>query len=103
MSSRIGVVPRRFVAKSVVLAFALGLLATFAAAQVAIQPKDEVYAGYSWLHPGGYYDLGIPAKDVNTGIDISNVYYLPRIHNLGILVDGSMQLGQQVRWPRQRR
>ncbi len=99
MSSRIGVVPRRFIATSVVLAFVMCLLATFAAAQVAIQPKDEVYVGYSWLHPGGHYDLGIPTQDVTKGIDISNVYYLPRAHNLGVLVDGSMHWGSNYGGP----
>ena len=93
MCSHIGVVPRRLFATFVALAFALCLLGTFAAAQVAIQPKDEIYAGYSWLHPGGHYDLGIQAQDVSTGIDISNVYYLPRAHNLGVLVDSSMHWG----------
>ncbi len=93
MSSRIGVVPRRLIATTVALAFALCLLGTFAAAQVTMQPKDEVYAGYSWLHPGGHYDFGVPTKDNATGIDISNVYYLPKAHNLGILVDSSMHWG----------
>jgi len=45
MCSHIGVVPRRLFATFVALAFALCLLGTFAAAQVAIQPKDEIYAG----------------------------------------------------------
>src|SRR5580704_10616478 len=99
MSFRIGVVPRRFIATSVALAFALCLLGTFAAAQVAIQPKDEVYAGYSWLHPGGHYDLGIPTQDVTTGIDLSNVFYLPKIHNLGVLVDSSMHWGSNYGGP----
>jgi outer membrane protein OmpA-like peptidoglycan-associated protein len=74
-------------------------LATFAAAQVAIQPKDEVYVGYSWLHPGGHYDLGIPTQDVSSGIDISNVYYLRQAHNLGVLVDSSMHWGSNYGGP----
>ena len=93
MYSRIGVVPRRLIATTVALAFALCLLGTFAAAQVTMQPMDEVYAGYSWLHPGGHYDYGVPTKDNATGIDISNVYYLPKVHNLGVLVDSSMNWG----------
>jgi outer membrane protein OmpA-like peptidoglycan-associated protein len=93
MSSRIGVVPRRLIATSVALAFGLCLLSTFAAAQVTMQPKDEVYAGYSWLHPGGHYDFGVPTQDNATGIDISNVYYLPQAHNLGLLIDSSMNWG----------
>jgi len=77
----------------------LCLWATYAAAQVTIQPKDEVYAGYAWLHPGGHYDFGIPTQDVTTGIDISNVYYLPFAHNLGVLVDSSMHWGQNYGGP----
>ena len=53
------------------------LWSTFAAAQVSIQPKDEVGVGYAWLHPGGYYDFGIKTQDITDGIDIHNVYYLP--------------------------
>jgi len=69
------------------------MLGTFAAAQVTIQPKDEVYVGYSWLHPGGHYDFGLPTKDHTTGVDESNVYYLPKAHNLGILADFSQHFG----------
>jgi outer membrane protein OmpA-like peptidoglycan-associated protein len=93
MSSRIGVVPSRLIATSVALAFVLCLLGTFAAAQVTIQPQDEVYAGYSWLHPGGHYDYGVQTKDNATGVDFSNVFYLPKAHNLGVLVDSSMNWG----------
>jgi len=99
MSSRIGVVPRRHVATTIALAFVLCLSATYATAQISIQPKDEVYGGYSWLHPGGHYDLGIQTKDISDGIDISNVYYLPQAHNVGILVDGSMHWGSNYGGP----
>ena len=78
MSFRIGVVPRRYFATMVGLAFALCLLGTFAAAQVTIQPTS---GSLRWLfvvapwralrfrytHPRTYA----------TGIDISIVYYLP--------------------------
>jgi len=93
MSSRIGVVPRHLIATTVALAFALCLLGTLATAQVTIQPKDEVFAGYSWLHPGGHYDFGQPTVDHTTGIDESNVFYLPKVHNLGVLVDSSQHWG----------
>ena len=99
MSSRIRVAPRGLIATSVILASMLCLLATFAAAQVAIQPKDEVFVGYSWLHPAGHYDLGIPTKDVTDGIDISNVWYLPKAHNLGVLVDSSLHWGSNYGGP----
>src|SRR5208283_4226 len=52
-------------------------------------PKDEIFAGYSWLHPDGYDDLGFKVKDIVDGFDLSNTYYLPSAHNLGVLVDGS--------------
>ncbi len=93
MFLRIRVVPRRYFATIVALAFALCLLGTFAAAQVTIQPQLEVYAGYSWLHPGGHYDMGVPTQDHTDGADESIVYYLPFAHNLGILADGSEHFG----------
>jgi hypothetical protein len=63
MSSRIGVVLRHRIATTVALAVVLCMLGTYAAAQVSIQPKDEVYGGYSWLNPAGHYDLGIQTQD----------------------------------------
>ncbi len=93
MSLRIGVVPRRHFATIVRLALALCLLGTFAAAQVTIQPQAEIYAGYSWLHPGGHYDFDIATTDHTTGVDESGVYYLPSAHNLGVLVDASQHVG----------
>ena len=96
MSLRIGVVPRRYLATTIALAFALCLLANYAAAQVTIQPQAEVYAGYSWLHPGGRYDFGQPTKDHTDGIDESFVYYTRFAHNLGILVDSSQHFGTNM-------
>ena len=93
MSSRIGVVPTRRVATTIALAVVCCLLGTFAAAQVTIQPKDELYAGYSWLHPGGSYTVNGKTQDVTDGVDISNVYYLPFAHNLGVLIDASGHWG----------
>jgi len=88
MSSRTASNPRRVVATCVALAFALCLLAAQASAQT-IQPKDEVFAGYSWLHPNGYGDLGFKVPDIVGGFDLSNTYYFPNAHNVGVLVDGS--------------
>jgi len=70
------------------------LMGTFAAAQVTIQPKAELYAGYAWLHPGGHYDLGIPTQDHAEGVDESFVYYLPAAHNLGVMFDSSQHFGK---------
>ena len=95
MSSSIGVVPTRRYATIVALVLALCLWGTFAAAQVTIQPKAEVFAGYSWLHPGGYYsgDFGIKTQDHTEGVNESLVYYLPQAHNLGIMADFSQHFG----------
>ncbi|MGC2112539.1 MAG: OmpA family protein, partial [Candidatus Korobacteraceae bacterium] len=89
MSSRNGVVPRRLVATLVALVFALCLLGTYAAAQVAIQPKDEIFGGYSWLGINGTADFGTKVNDIPTGFDASSTYYFPQAHNLGIIADGS--------------
>jgi outer membrane protein OmpA-like peptidoglycan-associated protein len=88
MSSRIGVAPTRIFATSIALAFALCLLGVHAWAQ-DIQPKDEIFGGYSWLHPGGYVDYGVKVHDITKGFDVSNTYYLSRAHNLGFIADGS--------------
>ncbi len=91
MSSRIALNPRRVVATCITLAFALCLLGAYASAQT-VQPVDEIFAGYSWLHPNGYGDLGYKVNDIANGFDLSNTYYLPSLHNIGILVDGSGHL-----------
>ncbi len=93
MSSRIGVLPRCGIATTIALALLLCLAGTYAAAQVTIQPQAEVYAGYSWLHPGGHYNDGLKTKDHTDGIDESVVYYLPFAHNLGVMVDSSQHFG----------
>ncbi len=93
MSSRIGVVPIRLIATTIALTFALCMLGVFASAQVEIQPKDEVFGGYSWLHPNGSVDFGYKVKDITKGFDFSNVYYLPELHNVGVLLDGSGHFG----------
>jgi len=88
MSSRFEVVPTRIVATLSALACVLCLCGTFAAAQ-NIQPVDEIFGGYSWLHTGGYVDGGYKSPDITDGFDISNVYYFPQAHNLGVLGDFS--------------
>jgi outer membrane protein OmpA-like peptidoglycan-associated protein len=82
------VVPKRSVTKIVALAFALCLLGTYAAAQVTLQPKVEIFGGYSWLHPNGYVDWG-KVPDITHGWNANSTFYLPQAHNLGIIVDGS--------------
>jgi len=75
------------------LALALCFWGTIAAAQVTIQPKAEVFAGYSWLHPGGAYTDDIKTMDHTEGVEESLVYYLPQAHNLGIMADFSQHFG----------
>jgi len=89
MFSRIAVVPRRYVATAAALAFVLCLLGTFSAAQVTIQPKDEVFGGYSYLHVDGTADFGVKVQDITKGFDASNTFYFSRFPNLGIVADGS--------------
>ena len=96
MSSRIGVVPTRLIAASIALAFALCLLGVLATAQTDIQPKDEIFGGYSWLHPNAHVDNGFQVQDISKGFDFSNVYYLPSAHNLGVLGDVSGHWGNHV-------
>jgi outer membrane protein OmpA-like peptidoglycan-associated protein len=79
----------RKLAIALVACLMLSVCGTFAAAQVTIQPKDEIFGGYSWLHVGGYADFGIKMPDIVNGFDASNTYYLPQAHNLGIIFDGS--------------
>ncbi len=93
MSSRIGVVPRHLLGTLIAVAAVLCLLGICASAQTDIQPKDEVFGGYSWLHPNGRVDYNYEVPDIAKGFDVSNVYYVPAAHNLGILVDGSGHFG----------
>ncbi len=79
----------RKLAIALVACLLLSLCGTFAAAQVTIQPKDEIFGGYSWLHVGGYADFGIKMPDIVNGFDASNTWYFPQAHNLGIIFDGS--------------
>ena len=60
-----------------------------ATAQVTIQPKSEIFGGYSWLGISGQADLGVKAQDINTGFEASYTYYFPFAHNLGVIFDGS--------------
>ena len=90
MSYRIGVgIPTRRIAATIALALLVCLWSTWAAAQVTIQPKDEIFGGYSWLGISGHADLGTKVQDINTGFDASSTYYFPFAHNLGVIVDGS--------------
>ena len=62
----------RKLATALVACLLLSVCGTFAAAQVTIQPKDEIFGGYSWLGVGGYADFGIKVPDIANGFDASN-------------------------------
>jgi len=82
------VVPKRVIAAFVVVAFVLCLSGTFAFGQATVQPKNEIFAGYSWLHPNGYVEWG-KVQDIVAGGEVSFTHYLPNVRNLGIIIDGS--------------
>ena len=89
MHCRMGVAPTRVVVTSIALAFALCLLGVKLSAQGRIQPKDEIFGGYSWLAPNGWGDLDFRINNIPNAFDFSNTYYFPGMRNLGLLVDGS--------------
>src|SRR5271157_1372971 len=86
------VVPKRVLVLLVAAAFVLCLSGTYASAQATYQPKNEIFAGYSWLHPNGYVDWG-KVPDITGGFDGSITHYLPQNHNLGFVFDGSGHFG----------
>src|SRR5208337_3657188 len=81
-------VPKRVVATMIALAFAICILGSFAAAQVTVQPRAEIFGGYSWLHPNGYVDWG-KVPDIAHGWNGSSTFYFPNVRKLGVVVDGS--------------
>jgi hypothetical protein len=80
-------VPKRLMATSIAIAIAVCMMGALAAAQ-QIQPRAEIFGGYSWLHPNGYVDWG-KVPDIAHGWNGSSTFYFPQAHNLGIVVDGS--------------
>lgn len=92
MSSRIAVVATRFVVTSTALAIALCLLGVCASARTDIQPRDEIFGGYSFLDSHGTADFGTKLPNIDTGFDASNTFYFTRTgkaRNLGLVADGS--------------
>src|SRR5579883_1607805 len=79
----------KMVSKSLVLCLLVWLCSTYAAAQVTVQPKSEIFGGYSWLGISGHADFGTKVQDINTGFDASYTYYFAWSHNLGVIFDGS--------------
>jgi len=70
------------------LACAVLAAAASARAQNACQ-KDEIFGGYAALIPNGWGDLDYKINTIPNAFDVSNTYYLPNAHNVGLLVDGS--------------
>jgi len=68
--------------------FALLLSGLPAAAQPTSTPKNEIYGGYSWIHPNGNVDWG-RVPDIVDGFDASVTHYFSQVHNLGVVADGS--------------
>ncbi len=81
-------VPKRLFATSIALAIAVCMMGALAAAQKTLQPRAEIFGGYSWLHPNGYVDWG-HVPDIAHGWNGSATFYLPQARNLGVVVDGS--------------
>ena len=81
-------VPKRIIATSIAIAIAVCMMGALAAAQTTLQPRAEVFGGYSWLNPDGYVDWG-KVNSIAHGWNGSATFYLPRARNLGIVADGS--------------
>jgi hypothetical protein len=81
-------VPKRLIATSIAIAIAVCMMGALAAAQQTLQPRAEIFGGYSWLHPNGYVDWG-KAPDITHGWNGSSTFYFPHARNLGIVADGS--------------
>jgi len=81
-------VPKRLFVTSVAIAIAVCMMGALAAAQTTVQPRAEIFGGYSWLHPNGYVDWG-KAPDISHGWNASATFYLPNVHKLGVVIDGS--------------
>ena len=89
MSWRPGAANKCSVVALIALGCALCSLGTLASAQNADRPKDEIFGGYAFLVPNGWGDLDYKINTIPNAFDISNTYYLRRVPNLGILIDGS--------------
>ena len=86
MFGDLGVV-RRGISLAVLACSMFALVATVSA-QNACQ-KDEIFGGYAALIPNGWGDLDYKINTIPNAFDVSNTYYLPNAHNVGLLLDGS--------------
>src|SRR5664279_616815 len=89
MSWRLAVAGMRGAAMAIALGCAVGCLGTFAFAQNACPPKDEIFGGYAYLIPTGWGDLDYKINNIPNAFDVSNTYYFCNARNLGIVVGGS--------------
>jgi len=81
-------VPKRRFATSIAVAIAVCMMGALAAAQQTLQPKAEIFGGYSWINPDGYVDWG-KVNSIASGWNGSGTIYLPNLRNLGFVIDGS--------------
>jgi len=89
-------VPKRLFATSIAIAIAVCMMGALAAAQTTLQPRAEIFGGYSWLNPDGYVDWG-KVNSIAHGWNASSTFYFPNARNLGAVIDGSGHYnGQQA-------
>ena len=68
---------------------ALFCLATAASAQNSLAEGRDLRRILHGLAPNGWGDLDYKINNIPNAFDASNTYYLPKAHNLGLLLDGS--------------
>jgi hypothetical protein len=79
---------KRIFATSIAIAIAVCMLGALAAAQETLQPRGEIFGGYSWLNPNGYVDWG-KVPSIVSGWNGSGAFYLPEAHKVAFVIDGS--------------
>src|SRR5271157_6158497 len=89
MSWRVAAAGRRGALARIALGCVLCCLGTIASAQNGNRPKDEIFGGYAFLAPNGWGDLDYKINNIPNAFDASNTYYLRRVPNLGLIMDGS--------------
>ena len=93
MSWRLAAAGRRCAVTAIALGCAVCYLGTFAFAQNARRPEDEIFGGYAALIPNGWGDLDYKINNIPNAFGASNTFYFPGAPNFGILIDGSGHFG----------
>ncbi len=89
MSWRFAAAGMRCAVTAIALGCAVCYLGTFAFAQNACRPEDEIFGGYAALIPNGWGDLDYKVNNIPSAFDASNTFYFPGVPNIGVVVDGS--------------